>query len=137
MWIDGLKILAVVCGLAGVALNIKKERLCFVLWFVSNGCWAWLTRAEYLLSVQFAVFCVVCIYGWFAWQPKKKPARQPKRVIKPIKELVYQGNINDQDTIYELKRRLVASNGVSERLLFKLRGMKVGPTRIRGLKKQK
>jgi len=71
-WIDMLKILAVTCGLMGVALNIKKERLCFLLWFVSNGCWAWLTRAEYLLSVQFAVFGLVCLYGFFAWGRSRK-----------------------------------------------------------------
>ena len=136
-WIDMLKILAVTCGLMGVALNIRKKRECFVLWFVSNGCWAWLTRGDYLLSVQFGIFCIVCIYGFFAWRPKKKPAGLPHRVAKPLSQLVYQGNRKDRDTIHELKSRVETNNLVTERLLFKLRHTRPGATRLRINKRKK
>lgn len=134
-WIDGLKILAVTCGLLGVALNIKKERMCFLLWFVSNGCWALITRAEHLLCLQFGAFCIVCIYGFFAW--RKKPIGKPKRITKPLNELVYQGSRKDRDTIHELKTRLAINDKVVERLLYKLRHTRSGPTKVRGIKKKR
>lgn len=159
-WIDMLKILAVTCGLMGVVLNIKKERLCFLLWFVSNGCWAWLTREDYLLSLQFGVFCFVCIYGFFAWRPKKEknrktrtyglpqilecppmpPVKPPKDKTAPsvtiLSELTFRGTEQDAETIDELKRRLKTANLVMERLLYKLRHTRPA-TKVRGIKKKK
>lgn len=134
-WIDMLKILAVACGLAGVVLNIKKERACFALWLVSNGCWAWLTRADELLSLQFGALCIVSLYGFFAW--RQKPIGKPKRIAKPLKELIYQGSIKDRNTIYELKKRLAANNAVTESLLYKLRHTRPGPTKLRGIRKKR
>ncbi len=164
-WIDMLKILAVTCGLMGVVLNIKKERLCFLLWFVSNGCWAWLTRAEYLLSVQFGAFCIFCIYGFFAWRPKKDKRRKtrtgglgglpqilehpPMPPVKPprdenapplitakLSELTFRGTEQDAEIINELKRRLRTANSVMERLLYKLRHTRPGATKLRAIKKK-
>lgn len=161
-WIDVLKILAVACGLTGVVLNIKKVRLCFLLWLVSNGCWAWITRAEYLLSVQFGVFCIVCICGFFAWGSKKDkrrktragellgiPENPPMPPVKPPRdenapplittkltaELTFRGTEQDAETIDELQRRLRAANSVTEQLLYKLRHTRP-VTKLRGIKKK-
>lgn len=129
--------LAMLIAIAGVVFNIRKRREGFALWLFSNAYWAARNfgLGEYAQMILFIVFFGLSGYGFFAWRPEKKPTDRPHRVAKPLSQLVYQGTIKDRDTIHELKKRFKANNLVTERLLFKLRYTRPGPTRLRTTKK--
>lgn len=57
----------------GVVYNVRKNRLCFVLWLVTNGFWFYrnIRIGEYGQAVTFAAFFGVCLYGIFAWGPRR------------------------------------------------------------------
>lgn len=60
-------------AVVGVIYNIRKNRLCFALWLFTNGFWFWrnIKTDEYAQAVTFAIFFGVCLYGIFAWGPRR------------------------------------------------------------------
>ena len=119
-----------VIALVGVVLNVRKQWQGFLLWFGTNGYWAWYfwRLNEMAAALQFAAFAGLCIYGMYAWQvrkaksPKDQDALRRALMGSRLSNLVYQGNVHDAATINELQRRLQANNIVMGRLLFKLHG---------------
>jgi len=71
-WLDWLQWPIAGTSLCGVVLNIKKNRLCFLLWFFSNVTWAiidW-TVELYAQSILFAIYAILAVVGWFSWKNK-------------------------------------------------------------------
>jgi len=68
-----IKIIVTAVALVGLIFNIRRRRVCFVLWLLSNGYWCYYNFAagEYAQAVLFAVFFVVSIIGFFAWRKSK------------------------------------------------------------------
>jgi len=62
-------------SLVGVIFNIRKNRICFALWFIA--CWIWI----YLMGAQNnwgmvatqVIFVGTNIWGWCAWSPRVDP----------------------------------------------------------------
>ena len=64
-------------SLAGVWLNIKKNRLCFPIWTATNASWAavdWL-HGLYAQAALMAVYCALAVYGTWAWRKEKARGR--------------------------------------------------------------
>lgn len=77
-YVNGLML---IIALVGVVLNVKKYWQGFLLWFGTNGYWAWYfwRLKETEVALQFAVFAGLCIYGMVAWRggrAKKVESRQ-------------------------------------------------------------
>jgi nicotinamide riboside transporter PnuC len=62
--------LLVAVGLTGTVLNIRKRRVCFALWMVSNSalCVLHAAEASWPLALQFAVYAGLAVWGWLAWR---------------------------------------------------------------------
>lgn len=60
-------------AVAGVVLNNRRHRACFVLWLASNALSACVhaSAAMYALAVRDAIFFALAIHGWFAWRGPK------------------------------------------------------------------
>ena len=58
-----------VAALVGVILNIKKRRLCFIVWFTTNVAWAIVDWGAGLhaQAALFAVYAGLAVYGWICW----------------------------------------------------------------------
>ena len=67
MWIvTGFSIL-------GTVLNIKKKRICFIIWLITNFAWCiydFVIR-DYPQSFLFLVYVGLAIYGIIEWRKKK------------------------------------------------------------------
>ena len=59
-----------IISIVGVILNIKKLRICFVLWIFSNFSWMIVDfyRGIYAQSVLFFVYFLLAIYGLIEWK---------------------------------------------------------------------
>ena len=57
-------------SLVGVILNIKKLRVCFYIWAVTNFTWMVVDFKEgiYAQSALFAVYFVLAIWGLIEWK---------------------------------------------------------------------
>lgn len=64
-----LAVLAVV----GVILNIKKKRICFVIWLFTNSAWCIVdaVRGIPAQSALFALYTVLAIWGIHEWRKEK------------------------------------------------------------------
>jgi len=56
-------------SLTGVILNIKLNRWGFACWIIGNGFWTWFSykQKQYALAVQFTVYFVLAVYGFWVW----------------------------------------------------------------------
>lgn len=65
---------ATILTLIGVVLNIKKIRVCFIIWFVANSFWIYIMAMSqhWGMVICQIVFCATCVWGWFAWAKDKK-----------------------------------------------------------------
>jgi len=59
-------------SLLGVVLNIKKKRICFVVWIVTNLAWCVVDFRAGLPAqgCLFGVYCILAVWGWFKWGAK-------------------------------------------------------------------
>jgi len=61
-------------SVVGVVLNIKKKRICFVIWLCTNSLWCmydfWM--GAYAQSALFSVYVVLAIWGIIAWKSERK-----------------------------------------------------------------
>lgn len=59
-------------SVAGVVLNARRARSCFVVWMFTNAGWVVYNvrlRAWELVAL-FAVYLALAVYGWFKWGEK-------------------------------------------------------------------
>ena len=58
-----------ILSVTGVVLNIKKNRLCFVVWLVANAGWIVvnLRHGIYAQAGLFVVYSVLSAWGWVVW----------------------------------------------------------------------
>jgi nicotinamide riboside transporter PnuC len=61
-------------SLLGVYLNIKKKRICFVVWLFTNTSWAIIDfcMGIYPQSALFAVYALLSVWGLIAWRNNEK-----------------------------------------------------------------
>ena len=70
--IELISVIVTIFAVAGVILNNRRRRACFVVWFVSNGMSLGVHVASglYALSVRDAIFLVLAVEGWRLWGKK-------------------------------------------------------------------
>lgn len=72
MWIvTGLSIL-------GTVLNIKKKKICFVIWLFTNLAWFIydLMTNNYPQAALFGVYTLLSIWGIYEWRKTKRGANK-------------------------------------------------------------
>jgi len=62
-------IILTIVSLIGIILNIKKKKSCFVLWIITNGCWAVydFKIGAWEQGVLFTVYFLLAIWGIMEW----------------------------------------------------------------------
>lgn len=67
MWI------VTIASLVGVVLNIKKKRLCFIVWLCTNSLWCIYDFyiKSYAQSLLFLIYVGLAIYGIYEWRVSK------------------------------------------------------------------
>jgi len=113
-----------VLAVVGVILNIRKNRVCFLFWQVTNGYWAFYNyqAGEIAEAVTFAVFFFMSIYGFGAWGedlPKGRAARDERRATsdeRRIKAGAISGEqiINVIDDVKQRFQNRAGDNGQKE-----------------------
>jgi len=60
-------------SIIGVYLNIKKNKLCFIIWSMTNFAWMIIDfkAGLYSQSLLFALYFILAIYGLYEWRKKK------------------------------------------------------------------
>lgn len=57
-------------SIVGTVLNIKKKRVCFIIWLITNSLWCaydlWI--GAYAQSALFAVYVGLAIWGIISWK---------------------------------------------------------------------
>ena len=73
-YLTALTIPLTLASLAGVILNIKKNRACFWVWLITNFTWAVidLWMGIYLQAFLFFVYFLLAIWGLLEWKRGKK-----------------------------------------------------------------
>jgi len=59
-------------SIIGTVLNIKKKRICFVIWLITNSLWMLydFSIGSYAQSALFAVYVCLAIWGIIEWRLK-------------------------------------------------------------------
>gem|GEM_PF-864640 len=61
-------------SITGTVLNIQRNRWCFVIWIVTNGCWCvynlWVLHS-YQQGAIFLVYAGLAVWGVVRWSPGK------------------------------------------------------------------
>ena len=61
--------LVTIAALWGVVLNIRRQRVCFIVWGVTNALWvvydAWI--GAWPQAALFWVYYCTCFWGWHVW----------------------------------------------------------------------
>lgn len=72
LWTWALAALSII----GTVLNIKKNRASFVIWMVTNSCWAIydFSIGAYAQGAVFLVYFYLAVWGVIEWA-EKKPGR--------------------------------------------------------------
>ena len=57
-------------AICGVVLNIKKKRICFLIWCFTNVTWAAvdISRDIYAQGFLHIVYLGLSVWGWFQWK---------------------------------------------------------------------
>lgn len=73
IWFHILTGILTVGAITGVILNIKKKRICFFIWAVTNGAWAIVDFAKGIPAqgLLFTVYFGLAIWGIYEWRIKK------------------------------------------------------------------
>ena len=61
-------------SLVGVILNIKKKKVCFLIWMFTNATWAIIDFRTGLIaqSFLFCIYTILAIWGFWEWRRKRK-----------------------------------------------------------------
>jgi nicotinamide riboside transporter PnuC len=72
--IEIISILAGLMAIAGVVLNNRRMRWCFVLWMISNAATLGIHVHSSLwgMAGRDLVFLILAVEGWFKWAVKPK-----------------------------------------------------------------
>lgn len=57
-------------SIAGLLLNIKHKRSCFIIWGISNAAWVVIDfhAGLYAQAFLFVIYFIMSIWGFFAWE---------------------------------------------------------------------
>jgi nicotinamide riboside transporter PnuC len=68
--IENLMWIVTGASVVGTVLNIKKKRICFFIWFVTNSLWCIYDFAvgSYAQSALFLVYVVLAVWGIISWK---------------------------------------------------------------------
>ena len=71
--IEAIGTAAMILAVAGVALNNRRRRACFVLWLISNALSFWIHARTGVLSlcIRDVIFFVLAIEGLWMWSRGK------------------------------------------------------------------
>lgn len=71
---DAFTWLVTLAAIVGVVLNIKKKRLCFWIWAVTNASWCVidLMKGIYAQSFLFFIYFLLAIWGIVEWGKKNE-----------------------------------------------------------------
>ena len=63
--------LVAAASLAGVVLNILKDRRCYGIWIVTNTTWAAVDWGQGLhaQATLMSVYAALAVWGWISWRP--------------------------------------------------------------------
>ena len=63
-----------IASIVGVILNIRKNKLCFLIWSITNFSWMVIDfyYKLYSQSALFAVYFILAIYGLWKWEKDEK-----------------------------------------------------------------
>ena len=58
-----------ILSIIGVVLNVQKNRLCFLIWMLTNGGWAAIDFKHGLPAqgILFLAYFILAAWGWFNW----------------------------------------------------------------------
>ena len=61
-------------SLLGIVLNIRKNRLCFVVWFTTNTAWCVidLHHGVYAQAALMATYAALSVWGLWSWRTQKE-----------------------------------------------------------------
>lgn len=61
-------------SIAGVILNIRKSKICFIIWTFTNASWMVVDfiRGIYSQSFLFFIYFILAIYGLYKWAKDEK-----------------------------------------------------------------
>jgi nicotinamide riboside transporter PnuC len=62
-------------SIVGTVLNIRKSRVGFAVWFVTNCTWVVIDiyLGLFAQSFMFAIYAALAAWGWFAWEMEMRP----------------------------------------------------------------
>lgn len=60
-------------AIIGVILNIKKNKVCFYIWFFTNASWCIVDfyKGIPMQGILFAVYTALAVWGIFEWKKEK------------------------------------------------------------------
>jgi len=69
-WGWGVTLLAII----GAILNIYKNKICFLLWGITDVAWIYLNiqKEIYSQATLFFVYLLLAFYGYWEWNKKEK-----------------------------------------------------------------
>lgn len=65
-------------SLTATVLNIRRVRVCFLIWALTNSAWAFFDFA-YGLPAQGSLMCMyacLAVWGWSAWGARRREERR-------------------------------------------------------------
>jgi hypothetical protein len=105
--------------LVGTIFNIKKQRVCFLIWAITITGWAIIEFKEISIAQILAgmIFVAMCFYGWLAWG-KQKEKEIVKKLISfdDIEEL----EKNDKKVVEQIKNTPLLSPETERKFKEKL-----------------
>jgi len=65
--------LLTILSLIGVIFNIKKKRICFLIWMCTNFLWMIIDFKKGIpeQGCLFAIYTGLAVWGWFSWKEVK------------------------------------------------------------------
>ena len=68
--------IATAIAVAGVWMNNRRRRACFVLWLISNAMTFGIhaSAAMWSMATRDLAFFVLAVHGWWLWGPQVAPA---------------------------------------------------------------
>lgn len=84
-------------SLLGVILNIKKMRVCFFIWGITNAAWCVidLIYGIYPQAVLFFVYFILAIWGIVAW--RKRAEGTLNTMLLPCRSKLIESCLNTKD----------------------------------------
>jgi len=77
LWFTYITWILTILSIIGVILNIKKKRICFYIWAVTNASWAIIDFSKGIPAqgCLFIIYFVLAIWGIIEWKKDIKKVR--------------------------------------------------------------